>query len=730
VQASARGGERGPWLVLAAAIIGIAVLAASVNVRVNTFVLDETLLKASAVHYTSGLPDSLFHDLAARGTARLYSLLLVPLFAVFDGDVAVRAARAFNAFLFASAAVPLFLLARRIVVSRWAGVAAAVLGGAAVPWLILSSVIYTENLAWPLYFWTAWAIVRVLERPGPGRDLATMALLAAGICTRVQFAALLPAYLFLVVCREWPRPRPPARKAGDHVIAVAHRYPALATATAIGVVMFAVLLVTGQLHARIASTLGAYSEFQDRQQLPSDTLQATLVEVVSLSLGIGLLPAIVGASWYASALRRDGAPAQRLVASVTLVMGAALVALVVYAQGGYLAELTEERYFIYLAPMLWLGTFAALEQRDRVSTGALAGFAVGLAMLMGSIPLIRGLDIETVFLAPVQEAAARVLKEREALGVAGLSRRDVLGYGTLLLGLGAAFSWRRHPAVAVSLTLGVGVGLQLAFGLYAWSVTDGKVAGVGSRTATPPTMAQLGWIDRRKAPGEPVYVGNLLGTPVPQALAAERRTIFYNDDLAAFATVPQLGLPDPSEPITALPHRAFAIDVETGRLSGPPPLGLVIEHPNSPAWQIAAGAPLAEGPDQGFLVMRRAATPNRVIWTAAGLDREGIVHEGTTVPLRLYPGAVPGRAAHVKMVVAPPPARGATSIAVRMGRQEVTLDLPLGSVPRELNFDVCLGSRPVSGELRPLSSAPALNAGMAPITAVLTFVQITPAEKC
>ena len=52
------------------------------NAHVKGYILDETLIKQSAVHYTTDLPSSLFDDVNARATSRLYSLLMAPLFAI------------------------------------------------------------------------------------------------------------------------------------------------------------------------------------------------------------------------------------------------------------------------------------------------------------------------------------------------------------------------------------------------------------------------------------------------------------------------------------------------------------------------------------------------------------------------------------------------------------------------------------------------------------------------
>ena len=82
-----------PLLVVALGALLVAAVAASVGVRIEAIALDETIHKQQAAHYAQGFPSALLHDSTARSTARLYSLVLAPLFALFDGDVAVRLSR-------------------------------------------------------------------------------------------------------------------------------------------------------------------------------------------------------------------------------------------------------------------------------------------------------------------------------------------------------------------------------------------------------------------------------------------------------------------------------------------------------------------------------------------------------------------------------------------------------------------------------------------------------------
>jgi hypothetical protein len=373
---------------------------------------------------------------------------------------------------------------------------------------------------------------------------------------------------------------------------------------------------------------------------------------------------------------------------------------------------------------------AATERRSgAVRPGAIAAAAVVLAVLMGSVPLIRNLDIDTVFLTPVQEAVARVFPDREALGLAGFSRRDFLGYTTLAAGLLLALAWRRAPQLRAPLTIGLGAALQVAIGLYGWAVTDGKVADVGSRTANPPTFASLGWVDRSPLAGQrPVLAANLVGAQAPPMLAAYRRLSFFNDDLGGFAFIPALGLPLPPDPIPALDALYYDLDPETGRLAGPRVLDAIVDHPGSPGWQLAGSDTVASGADQAF-VMRRAAVPNRLIWSATGLTSDGWVVAGKPVPLRIYPGAVKGHAVHVKMVITPPPVSETTRMTLRLGSYTNEMIFRVGQTPTELSFELCLGRRPITGELTPVQTAPG-PPGAPDLAAAVTFVELSPTPSC
>ncbi len=189
---------RRPWLVLLGGAALIAAAAGYIAAHVTAFTLDESLIEQSAVHYTSNLPHSLLHDLDARATNRLYSLVLSIAFRLWSGSDAVRVDHVLSVVLFVSAAIPVYLAARALLRSRWLCVAAALLS-IAVPWLALSAALYTENLSYPLFWWCLLAVCRAVWRPSPLRDLVALASIVLLVCTRVQFLSMFAGYLIALL---------------------------------------------------------------------------------------------------------------------------------------------------------------------------------------------------------------------------------------------------------------------------------------------------------------------------------------------------------------------------------------------------------------------------------------------------------------------------------------------------------------------------------------------------
>ena len=120
--------------------------------------------------------------------------MLAPIVALSDGvESAYPFFKLANALLFALAAVPVYLVARRLLPAWWSvGVAAASI---VIPSSIYTSLVLTESAAYLAASLALLAVILALERPSPGRQLAMLGAVGLAYATRPQFAALLPAFL-------------------------------------------------------------------------------------------------------------------------------------------------------------------------------------------------------------------------------------------------------------------------------------------------------------------------------------------------------------------------------------------------------------------------------------------------------------------------------------------------------------------------------------------------------
>jgi hypothetical protein len=136
-------------------------------------------------------------DVSGLGVGPLYPVLISPAYALFDNlPHAWTAIRLINATLMSLAAIPTYLLARRLVNRGWAITGAALV--LLIPSLGYAGVVMTENLFLPLFLTTMLAIVAALDRPTVGRQLVAVALVGLGLLTRPQAVALVPGLLTAV----------------------------------------------------------------------------------------------------------------------------------------------------------------------------------------------------------------------------------------------------------------------------------------------------------------------------------------------------------------------------------------------------------------------------------------------------------------------------------------------------------------------------------------------------
>jgi hypothetical protein len=723
----------------------IALGACWIAAHVTGFALDETLMQQSALHYASNLPHSLFHDLDARATDRLYPLLLSIGYRITGGPAAIRLDHVLSALLFVSAVFPLYLVARVILRSRWAAVAVALLGVCA-PWLALTSALFTENLSYPLFWWMMLATAHAVWRPAWRRDALAVLSIALLVVTRVQFAAVFPGYLLAILAVSLWRAGPPRHRGfwsdvGDRVRSAgaefARCYPAslaLLVATVVAVV-YVRSLPNWRTH--VENLFGTYSDVLIRHSLPPNMIEGLLVELIALALGVGLLPAIVSIPWYFKRMSRP-----RVERRWVFLLSAGVVLLVflvgtVFSQGGYLGPLTEERYFFYVAPVFWLGAFAALEDRD-LSAGQILACALGLSALFAVIPFLSTLTSDTAFLAPVESVVPHVLGQRfKQLGVTWLTVQEALAVLVFVAGAATALIWRRWPAARAWWVVAPAIGLQVLLTGYVFAVIDGKIQGIPGRTGG--SLSALGWVDGHARSSDVAWLDNGIVEPAAGApsLAVERMrtTLFWNSHLQSWAALPQLGLPGPEWPMAALPsYPPLAVDASTGELTPQPAASTmreVVSTTGSPFVQLA-GSAAAQSPEHALSLIA-LSHPVRATWLTSGLQPGGYLVAGAPVHFSAFaPRSSGAQALAVTLAIVPPPAPtpGASApaaIAVRLGPAKRSLTLRAGAAPHNLSFVACVkpGETAVAGSIRVVR--PAIPGSVGGSLAAVTLTPLAPA---
>ena len=685
--------ERAPEIALALGALLTAAGAAVVGWQTTGVILDETLFKASAVHYASGLPDSFFHDLTARATTRLYSLTLMPIYAAFDGDTALQVAKVWNALLFASAALPAYLLARMVIVSRWRAVACALLC-VAIPWLTLSTALFSESLAYPVALWLFHAIARAMLAPSPRRDLAVLVWLVVATIARVQLVALAAGYagLLIVAAALAGAAAPPGERLRG---AWARVRTTPFTLAVLGGVLAVVLAraASGDLSDDVDRLVGAYGEFQRRGAVPTDVPLGGLVEVISLALGMGLVPVIVALAWYPAALRdRGDGPAWALAATAVAAV-ASIWAFVLAAQNGFIGAVTEERYFMYVAPFAWIATFAALE-RPRARSMAIAWAGGVVAVLFGTIALPYALNHE-LFLAPagktVSHLAGIALEDlRDVIGKEGLAARDLLFVVSAAVAVAVGCAWRRAPWLRRWL-VGGAAAAQLSLTAYCFLALDGQVASGAADRTTAPSGDERAWIDKAAGGRDVTWLQNASWSDANLTVGTLRDAAFWNDDFRRRAGVAALAAPGEQSPVDALPLTLHEVDA-TGRFTPELGAGPMLVWTASPFLQVRGSRLADDSYGQPFELVEPQA-PVRATWLATGMRPDGAVLGSTPATLQIWPE---GRGALVAFELAPP-AAGGGRVRVVLGDRSAVVRLAAGSAPQSVVIAAC-GDR-VAGRL-------------------------------
>ena len=311
------------------------------------------------------------------GYGIVYPVLISPAYALFhDIPTVYMGIKAINSLLMSLAAVPAYLIARRVVPPGYALVVA--LLAVAVPSAFYAGTVMTENAFYVIFLVAALALVVALERPGWRTVLLFLVALLLAYETRAQAVAILPAALtapLLVAAlnRRWRD-------------VLAHR---MLYAIVGGLAVLAVLGEVVRGHS-ISSLLGAYSAATNSSYGLGDVAKWLLWHLSELELYVGVVPVLALILLCLDARRLSNAERVLVAATVSLVAWIA-VEVAAFASQPSVARI-EERNLFYVAPLLFTCLVLWIHRGLPRGRNALPVAGVAVVGLAAAVPYERFID--------------------------------------------------------------------------------------------------------------------------------------------------------------------------------------------------------------------------------------------------------------------------------------------------------------------------------------------------
>jgi hypothetical protein len=360
----------------------VAIVAASFAIRawlargmLGPFIMVDELIYSELGRSLADSGELLVRAISSPGYGIVYPALISPAYAIFESLTdAYAAVKTVNALVMSLAAIPAFILARRVVGPGLSLLAA--LLAVSLPSLVYTGSVMTENVFYPVFLTAALLLTLVLERPTTARLVALLIAVGVAAATRAQAVALVPALLtapFLLAL---------FRGEGLRVALRPFRW-LYAVVLGGGALVLAVQLARGR---SLADLLGAYSIVGETDYEAGEVLRYLLYHLAELDLYLGVVPVAATIVLVGRARTLDR-PLQALLATA-LAMTFWLV-LAVSAFASVFAQRIQERNLFVVAPLFLVVLLAWLD-RDAPRPRALALFgAAAAAVLVLFIPFER-----------------------------------------------------------------------------------------------------------------------------------------------------------------------------------------------------------------------------------------------------------------------------------------------------------------------------------------------------
>ena len=586
----------------------------------------------------------LIRGVSASFPALLQPLLTAPAWLVDDVETSFRLVQTFGALFMSLAAIPVFLLARRVGLGTGPGLAVAALA-VLVPDMVYAAWVVAEPVAYPLALAAVLAGTTALVRPGPRWQLPFLALAGLAAFARAQFVVLPLCFLAaaLVMGLRERRLRATLRE----------------QALVIGLlaVPLVVLVAIGPGRA-----LGFYEGVLDLELTSPEMLKWAGVDAMLLvyASGVVLAPGALLGLWLALRRPRSRAELAFGALAVPLIL-ALLVEAAAYGLGG---DRVQERYFFYAVPLVGIA-FALYASRGWPHRLAHGAIAAGLVALAARVPLSGFSAAEGKTNAPTLFAQARL---EEALGDVALASLLAAGAVTLLLAALVAATWRRRTPTALALGLALAACAATSAGAISYNLANAERIKRDSLGPNPSFVDRSGVED----------VALLQTRTSARGIASEY--LFWNRSVDTVYLLPGAEAPD-----------AFAVTLLTvapdGTLlaGGEPVTRPLLADGFSDTLRFRSSHELASSPVYRLL---RSDGPQRLALYAPGRYSDGWL--GLFGSIQLWPEDVAdGLAGTLSFRLTAPPDAAATAVRFEPvgGPAEEVVVAP--GAAREVTFPVC-----------------------------------------
>ena len=346
------------------------------------FIMVDELIYSELAKSFAATGEFAIREAPTRGYGLVYPVLISPAYALFDAvPDAYAAIKTINSLLMSLAAVPAYLLARRVVRPSYALVVA--LLTVAVPSLVYTATVMTENAFYPLFLCVCVLIVWLIEKPTWWLTVATLLAIVVAYETRAQAIALVPALLTAPLVL-WLFRGAPARAALRPFV--------LLYGLVLGGALL-VVLVQAARGAPVTGLLGAYDVVGDSSYDVAEVLRYLLYHWAELTLYLAVVP--IAATIVLLGIARSLDPRLQAFLAVSLSVSFWLVLAVAVFASRFAFRIQERNMFV-VAPLFFCLLLAWVERgapRPRVLGYCAAGVA---ALLVLAIPFERFVETSAI----------------------------------------------------------------------------------------------------------------------------------------------------------------------------------------------------------------------------------------------------------------------------------------------------------------------------------------------